>query len=65
MAKGTSSRQNCIHPESLKVRETSTSSVGTVRGGIEQGFGPIGDGNLAVGQGGPELAVSYANLSNA
>ena len=33
-------------------------------GGIEQGFGPIGAGNLAVGQGGPELAVSCANSSN-
>ena len=32
-------------------------------GGIEQGSGPIGAGNLAVGQGDPELAVSYANSS--
>jgi hypothetical protein len=31
---------------------------------IEQAFGPIGAGNLAVGQGGPELAVSCANSSN-
>src|ERR1700730_14223613 len=33
-------------------------------GGIEQGFGPTGAGNLAVGQEGPDLAVSYANSSN-
>jgi hypothetical protein len=30
-------------------------------GGIEPGFGPIGAGNRAVGQGGPELAVNCAN----
>jgi hypothetical protein len=30
------------------------------RGGIETGFGPIGAGNLGVGQGCPELAVSCA-----
>jgi hypothetical protein len=34
-------------------------------GGIEQDFGLIGAGNRAVGQGGPELAVSCANSSNA
>ena len=33
-------------------------------GGTAQGFGPIGAGNLAVGQGDPELAVSCANSSN-
>src|SRR5262249_41116303 len=32
--------------------------------GIAQGFGPIGAGNHAVGQEGPELAVSCANSSN-
>ena len=30
-------------------------------GGIEPGFGPIGVGNLALSQGGPQLAVSCAN----
>ena len=33
-------------------------------GGIEQGFGPIGAGDLAVSQGGPELAVSCATSSD-
>src|SRR5262249_25599716 len=33
-------------------------------GGIAQDFGPIGAGNLVVGQEGPELAVSCANSSN-
>jgi hypothetical protein len=36
----------------------------TIRGGIEPGFGPIGAGNLAAGQAGPELAVSCANSFN-
>jgi hypothetical protein len=39
-------------------------SLTRYRGGIEPGFGPIGAGNLALGQGGPELAVSCANSSN-
>jgi hypothetical protein len=33
-------------------------------GGIERGFVPIGAGNLAVNQEGPELAVSCANSFN-
>src|SRR6516165_6214565 len=33
-------------------------------GGIAQDFGPIGAGNLVVGQEGPELAASCANSSN-
>ena len=33
-------------------------------GGIEEGFGPIGAGNLALSQGGPQLAVSCASSSN-
>jgi len=32
--------------------------------GIEQGFGPTGAGNLALGQGGPELAVGCAGSSD-
>src|SRR5499427_10454876 len=32
--------------------------------GIEQGFGRTGAGNLAPGQGGPELAVSCASSSD-
>jgi hypothetical protein len=31
---------------------------------LAPGFGPIGTGNLALGQGGPELAVSCANSSH-
>jgi len=33
-------------------------------GGIEQGFGPIGAGSLAVDQEGPKLTVSCASSSN-
>ncbi len=31
MANGASTRQNCIHGDSRKVREASTNSTGTVR----------------------------------
>src|SRR5262245_29770208 len=53
-------------PEGGRACSVCPASFGLTRpcGGIEQDFGLIGAGNLAVDQGGPELAVSCANSSS-
>jgi hypothetical protein len=62
---GTPASGGVIFAGALKQNEVNNKVIPAIQQLlVPRGFGPIGAGNLAGGQEGPELAVSCANSSN-